>query len=751
MVNYYLITAVLTVINLLIIIFIFEPNKINYYFMVLLLLFALTNGAYLAIAVSTSVEEATLANKICYLGGCFMPPIILQLICTICNYTIKLWLRCLIYAYSGMVYICVLTIGYSNIYYDRIYLDKFMDATVLGHTYGPAHKLFYIILYGYLIIQVVLLVYSLAKRRVVSKYSLGALLVMDTMTISLFVGGRIVNPNIEIMPVVYVINGWVFLYMYHRGMIYNVEDNIASSLAKQGTYGYIMLDTRMNYLGCNQTATDIFPSLSECVVDHKIDSVPEMEVISTWISEYSANAKKVFYYEHSERHFECRIEPIMYGKKVCGSMVELRDDTDRWQNINLISKHNAELKEMTVQLEKAKEEAERANKAKSDFLARVSHEIRTPVNAILGMNEMILRESDDNEINNYAHDVKNSALSLLSIINELLDSSKIESGMMEIIEENYRIGSVLNDLYSMISIRAKDKGLDLSFEVDEKMPREYCGDAKRIKQVVLNILTNAVKYTTQGSVLLKVSCIKIEKEEAVLRYSIKDTGDGIKKENIAKIYDAFQRFDMEKNKNVEGTGLGMNIVQQFLKLMDSELEIESEYGKGSVFSFEIVQKVVDRTPIGDYKEKTHDSVPEDKQSKDFTAPDAKILVVDDNRLNLKVMKGLLKRNEVQTEEAMSGKECLALVQQNAYDLIFLDHMMPEMDGIETLHIMKEKKLCENIPVIMLTANAIVGDREQYLAKGFDDFMSKPVMPQTLNEVLLKYLPKEKILYTVVKE
>lgn len=745
MVNYYFITAVLAVINLFILIFVFEPKKTNYYFMILLLLFALTNGAYLAIAVSTGLEEAVLANKISYLGGCFMPPIILFLICAICNYTIRPWLRCLLYTYSAVVYFSVLTIGYSNIYYDRIYLEKYMDATVLGHTYGPAHKLFYVILYGYLITQVVLLVYSLVKKRAVSRYSLGALLIMEAVTISLFIAGRIVNSNIEIMPLVYVIDGWFFLYMYQRGMIYNVEDNIAGSFAKQGTYGYIMLDTKLNYLGCNQTAGNIFPGISECVVDHSITQIPEMEVISTWIGEYSGNAKKVFSYENKERHFECRIESIMYGRKVCGYMVELRDDTDRWQNINLISKHNAELREMTVQLEKAKEEAERANKAKSDFLARVSHELRTPVNAILGMNEMILRESDDDEICNYAYDAKNAALSLLSIINELLDSSKIESGMMEIIEENYHLGSVLNDLYSMVSIRAKEKELDLTFDVDEKMPRTYCGDAKRIKQVVLNILTNAIKYTTQGSVLLKVSCTKVGQEEAVLKFSVKDTGSGIQNENIEKIYDAFQRFDIEKNKNVEGTGLGMNIVQQFLKLMGSELKIVSEYGKGSEFSFEIVQKVVDAAAIGDFKEKNSYSAQESDQTKKYTAPDAKILLVDDNKMNIKVLKSLLKQNKVQTDDAISGKECLALAEQNTYDLIFIDHMMPEMDGIETLHIMKEKKLCENTPVIMLTANAIVGDRERYLAEGFDDFLSKPVIPQALNEMLLKYLPEEKII------
>jgi len=425
-------------------------------------------------------------------------------------------------------------------------------------------------------------------------------------------------------------------------------------------------------------------------------------------------------------------------------MVELRDDTDRWQNINLISKHNAELQELMVKLEKAKEEAEGANKAKSDFLACVSHEIRTPVNAMLGMNEMILRESKESEICNYASDAKNSALSLLSIINELLDSSKIESGMMEIIEDNYHLRTVLNDLYSMISIRAKEKELTLTFDVDEKMPREYCGDAKRIKQVVLNILTNAVKYTVQGSILLKVNCIKFDNEEAVLRFSVKDTGIGIKKENIGKIYDAFQRFDVEKNKNIEGTGLGMNIVQQLLKLMGSESEIESEYGKGSEFSFEIVQKVVDTTPIGDFKEKTSYPEQESGQTKEFTAPDAKVLVVDDNKLNIKVFKALIKKYKIQAEEAMSGKECLALAEENKYDMIFLDHMMPDMDGIETFHIMKEKKLCENVPVIMLTANAIVGDRERYLAEGFDSFMSKPIVPQILNEILLQYLPEEKI-------
>lgn len=405
---------------------------------------------------------------------------------------------------------------------------------------------------------------------------------------------------------------------------------------------------------------------------------------------------------------------------------------------------------LTTELEKAKEEAEKANQAKSDFVAKVSHEIRTPINAIVGMNEMILREIENEDIREYANDVRDSSMLLLRIVDELLDSSKIESGKMEIVPVPYDMGSLLNDLYNMISVKTKEKGLDLIFDVDPDIPREYCGDDKRIRQILLNILSNAVKYTNQGCVTLKVRCLRGE-SDVVFHYSVKDTGIGIRQEDIGKIYDTFQRFDLSKNRDVEGTGLGMGIAQQLLNLMGSELRIESEYGRGSEFSFDLVQKIVNREPLGDFRQKIVQADQRKICRGDYIAPEARILVVDDNVMNLKVFKNLLKHTRSHVYEATSGEECIKMVKQQSFDLIFLDHRMPGMDGIETFHIIKRQQLCEGVPVIMLTANAIRGDKEKYIDEGFDDFLSKPIMPAQLDRIMLQYLPERYIAMEDEKE
>lgn len=738
MVNYYLITTAMTLFAFIVLIFIYEPRKTNYYFMILMLLMAQTNCGYLALAVSTNLREAVLANKLCYLGGCFMPPILLFLICAICNYNVRTWLRCILYGYSAFVYIMVMTSDYSDFYYKELHLEEYNGTTVLGRTYGPGHNFFYVILYGYLAIQVAVLVYSFAKKRVVSRYSLCAMLIIEVITITLFIGARTVGLDIETTPMVYAICSWVFLYLYNRSRMYNIEDNVVGSFGKQENYGYMMFNNRLKYLGCNQMALEVFPAVAQCVVDRKIGSVPGMGLVQQWLNRYIQEQEDFFVYEDKGIHYECRIETILYRRKPCGYMISLRDDTDRWKYVDLLSKHNKQLKSLTNELEQAKEEAVNANKAKTQFLARVSHEVRTPVNAILGMNEMILRESRDAEILEYATDVKNSSMALLGIINEILDSTKLESGMMELVEQDYEICHMLKDVYGMIKIRAKEKNLELVFDIDTKMPKGYWGDDKRIKQVLLNLLTNAVKYTDKGTVTLQVRC-RTQGDDAFLWFSVKDTGIGIKEENINKIYDAFKRFDLQRNRNVEGTGLGMNIAKQFLTLMGSELEIKSEYGAGSEFSFEIKQRIRNHIPIGQGGENGLCAEVRCEQASSINVPDARILVVDDNLMNLKVIKSLLKKYQAQVQEAQSGADCIALLEKEKYDLVFLDHMMPQMDGVEAFRIIKERQLAPKTPIVMLTANAIEGDKEKYLDVGFDDFLSKPIIAEQLEAVLRKYL------------
>lgn len=391
----------------------------------------------------------------------------------------------------------------------------------------------------------------------------------------------------------------------------------------------------------------------------------------------------------------------------------------------------------------ARQEALAANEAKGKFLARMSHEIRTPINAVLGMDEMILRETKEECIKEYAMDIYTAGQALLSLINDILDFSKIDSGKMEIVPVEYDISSLIHDLATMTSQRAAGKQIRFQVEADHNIPSRLYGDDVRIRQILTNILTNAVKYTHEGTVWLRLQSRRTEKT-ALLTFEVEDTGIGIKKEDLPKLSAEFERIEEDRNRNIEGTGLGMNITIQLLSLMGSRLQIESVYGQGSKFSFELEQEIIDDTPIGDFESRVHQITENYSYSTQLYAPDAKILVTDDNAVNRKVLKNLLKETKIQITEAEGGMECLQLVQENRYDLIFLDHMMPGMDGVETLHRMKKLSgfPCQDTPVIVLTANAVAGAKEKYLAEGFDDFLSKPIVPEKLENMIQHMLPEE---------
>jgi signal transduction histidine kinase/CheY-like chemotaxis protein len=383
--------------------------------------------------------------------------------------------------------------------------------------------------------------------------------------------------------------------------------------------------------------------------------------------------------------------------------------------------------------------AERANRAKSNFLANMSHEIRTPMNAIIGLDEMIIRESNDETAKKYAADIKSAGGTLLSIINDILDLSKIETGKMELVPVNYEVSSVINDIVNMTEKKAEDKKLKFIMNVDKDIPSVLNGDEIRIRQILLNLINNAVKYTEYGSIKVDIS---FDRNASVLKAVVKDTGIGIKDEDKERLFNLFQRLDETRNRNIEGTGLGLNISMQLAKMMDGDIAVESEYGKGSTFTVKVVQKIADSTPIGDYTKRLEESRKAEKEYKpQLVAPDAKILVVDDNDMNLKVFKFLLKNTKINITTVLSGVETLELLKSNKYDVIFLDQMMPGMSGIETLQYIKEQKLAEGTPVVALTADAISGAREMYMEQGFTDYLAKPIIYEELEKLLLEYLGK----------
>ena len=418
--------------------------------------------------------------------------------------------------------------------------------------------------------------------------------------------------------------------------------------------------------------------------------------------------------------------------------------------VNLIER-SAEINRLT----EARLVADRANEAKSEFLANMSHEIRTPINTIMGMNEMIMRESIRDgikEITSYAQDVESAGKSLLYIINDILDFSKIEAGKLEIVNADYSLGEVLNDINTMISFKAGTKGLDFYIKASEAIPDGLCGDEGRLRQIMINLLNNAVKYTDKGSVELIIGCEPMGwvncGDTINLFITVKDTGIGIREEDLQKLFGKFERVDLQRNSTVEGTGLGLAITRNLVELMGGNIEVESVYGKGSTFTATVPQKVASTQPLGNLKTRFANKADKSKNRREMLiTKDTHILVVDDTYMNLLVVKGLLKETGITIDTASSGRESVEMAKITRYDIILMDQRMPGMEGTEALRLIREQKDGPNLdtPVICLTADAVSGAREKYLAEGFTDYLTKPILVQALEEILMKYLPKEKIM------
>ncbi len=436
---------------------------------------------------------------------------------------------------------------------------------------------------------------------------------------------------------------------------------------------------------------------------------------------------------------EGSVEPYLLRTAVAGKPTDWQVSIRRMHQDKTVRGLNILFIDMTEYVD-AVERAEAADKAKGNFLANMSHEIRTPMNAINGMAEFILRDSRDEMAVRHATMIKSASGTLLSIINDILDFSKIESGKMEIINDSYQLSSLINDVATMIKIRLNDKAVTLDLDIEEGIPNALYGDEVRFKQVLINIMGNSVKFTHEGTITLRMRFKQEDERHARLFVEIADTGIGIKEEDLDKLFSTFTQVDTRRNRAVEGTGLGLAISKRIVEMMDGHIGVSSTYGEGTTFAFDIRNEVEDWTPIGAISDRLED-VHQEAFRISFTAPDAKILVVDDNEMNLDVATGILAPYKIQLTKAKSGPEAMVEFLKGTFDIVFMDHMMPIMDGVETMQKIRQMPRGRNAVIIALTANALSGALAEYRTLGFQDFLAKPIVPQEMDKMLLKFLPE----------
>ncbi len=748
---YYMIAYLISFITLSVLILL-HPRQRNIYYTLLFVVMCISCGGHLSVALSLSLPQAVLGSKIARLGSCFVTPMVYFSVCDLLRRKSSVLHNLMLMVLAFLQYILVLSDGHLNLIYRVSSLVRLDGYSYIVHQLGPLYFLFPLILVAYTIMVIALLLIDIFKV-----HDLPIRISTPLVTL-MFIGcltsciGNSSNTRINWTPGLYSIAGWIFLTILMRVDMYDLPEAVALSAAQQNIMGHVSFDSNGKFLSCDDTAVRFFPELGKLHRESFIPTILRNRELFQTFSELLINngetdtSKDIHVGDH---YYRCRMYPIHWARILRrnrkGYLIEISDVTKEQEYMQLLQDYNTTLQKMA-------NVAQSANNAKSMFLSNMSHEIRTPINAILGMDEMILRECTDSNIITYAEDIQSAGNTLLALINDILDFSKIEAGKLELIPSSFDMSSLLNDLIIMMRQRAESKGLSLILKIDPLLPTVLRGDDVRLKQIISNILTNAVKYTVEGSVTFSVGFRKVDSYHIELLVSVKDTGRGIKPEDKEKLFRQFERIDEEGIRNVEGAGLGLNITQRLLEMMGSHVEVESVYGEGSDFHFAVNLEVLKWEPLGNFQQalvKLHEN--DAAYHETFTAPDAVILAVDDTPANLAVIKGLLKNTQIRIDTASSGLECIDKADRTAYDLILLDHRMPGMDGMETLKHLQYMAATKNheIPIICLTANAISGAREQYLAAGFTDYLTKPIKSAYLEKMLIEYLPREKVHLTTL--
>ncbi len=627
MIIYFSIATILAVINLLILIFSFENKKVNYLFMMLILIMAISNGGYLAMSLAETAEAAILANKIAYIGGCFTSPIMISLICLICNYKFNKWLRFSVYIYCFIVYGMILTTDYNTLYYTEYHIEKLWDSTILVNEYGPGHSMFNLILYGAIIVQTGLLIYSIIKKRSVSRKNLHMLITMEIFNVGAFFTGRLISPDFEVMPALYVLDGWILLYIHRRARIYNIEENVANSFEKHQKNGYILFDNRLNYLGCNKPAELIIPKLSECYVDLPVTDVPELEKLLKKLTD--SNEESITTFKTADRHFECHISRITYNDKNRGYILEFIEDTEKWKNINSLSSYNTELEEkVKEQTYKLREKQEAIEELFIQTVTALSEAVDAKDRYTSGHSKRVAEYS--------------------RMLAQRMGKSKEEQ------DEIYRAG-LLHDVGKI------------------RIPVEIINKAGKLTDEEYNIIKihpvtgYHILHGIAGSSLIAIAA-KYHHE----RYDGKGYPNGLVGDKIpeaARILGVADSYDAMTSNRSYRSALPQDVVRA-----------EIEKGRGTQFDpvvADIMLEMIDEDK--DYKMRQTDDM------------HRRILTVDDDPMNNKIIAHIMKDEPIyEIISASGGTEALEILTEQSFDLIMLDVKMPEMDGLEVLKRIREK-------------------------------------------------------------
>ena len=690
----------------------------------------LQNAGYLLEMTSRNLDEVMISVRLEYIGTSFIATMSMLFVFKYCRVKLVSWLKFTLLGIDIAVLLSVWCYEFVPFYYSSV---SFVHSGVFPHVVlnkGFLYIIFMVTVYAEIIAGVVVsAVFALRTTDPNMKKNFRLLILSNAVPLIFYISG-VCNmiDGYDPAPIGGAIGVLIFCANLIFRRVFDVIETAHENILMELDDAVVVLDYRKGFQEANRAAINLFPELAK---------TPYGELVGS----------KSFYelFDHTDND-EVEIDGRFYKVHI-NDLYARSGIESNFIGYSIIFFDVTDSKKQIAKMDELRIAANAANQAKSAFLANVSHEIRTPINVVQGMSEVIIRDFDEPKLLEYATNIRGAADQLLDLINGILDFSKIESGKVTLSNAEYRVDEFFRDIIMVFEHKSKERGLSFTTDIAKNIPLVLYGDAVRIRQIATNLLSNAFKYTREGGVTFRARFEKISVEKGNLIFSVEDTGIGIRKEEIDRIFELFVRLDERLNRSVEGTGLGLNITKKLIDLIGGEIKVYSEYGKGSIFTVILPQFVRSKNgeTVGELEER---EVIKKHVGVGFEAPDAKVLIVDDSKTNLIVAKALLRDTKAQITTGINSDECLDYVLREHFDVIFLDHRMPGCDGVETLQKMRSlDHKCKDTPVIMLTANAMSDAKDYYLRQGFTDFIAKPITEQSISRMLLKYLPKDLVTFT----